>query len=168
MNMSESTPANRLAKSLGKLDRVPASLRTSARSFVLGRVVKFVGTAGLTIEELTPSRAVVSVKNRKKVQNHIGSVHAAAMALIAETASGFVVGMNVPDAAVPVIKSMHIDFVRRAKGSLRAVAELNEVQLKAIRTTERGEVTPTVTVTDEAGEVPVRCTMVWAWTPKRK
>ena len=93
--MSDSTHANRLAKSLSKLDSVPAVLRTSARSFILGRVVKFVGTAGLTVEELTPARAVVSVKNRKKVQNHIGSFHAAAMGLLAETASGFVVGCPV-------------------------------------------------------------------------
>lgn len=161
-------PQNRLSQSVAKLDRVPAGLRTAARSLVLGRIVKFVGTAGLTIEELTPARAVVSVRNRPKVQNHIGSVHAAAMALIAETASGFVVGMNVPDAAVPVIKSMHLDFVRRAKGNLRAVAELNEEQRQLILSMEKGEVTPLVTVTDEAGEVPIRCTMVWAWTPKRR
>jgi uncharacterized protein (TIGR00369 family) len=161
-------PANRLSRNVAQLDRVPSALRTRARSLVLGRVVKFVGTAGLSVEELTATRAVVSVKNRTKVQNHIGSVHAAAMALLAETASGFVVGMNVPDAAVPVIKSMHLDFVRRAKGALRAVAELSEDQRQLILSTEKGEVTPLVTVTDEAGETPIRCTMVWAWTPKRR
>jgi uncharacterized protein (TIGR00369 family) len=161
-------PANRLATSVGKISSLPAALRTPARSLVLGRIVKFVGTAGLTIEELTETRAVVYVRNRPKVQNHIGGIHAAAMALIAETATGFVVGMNVPDAAVPVIKSMHIDFVRRAKGSLRAVAELDETQRQSILSTERGDVTPKVTVTDEEGNEPIKCTMVWAWTPKRK
>lgn len=158
---------NQLAKSIGNLDRVPAALRTQVRSLVLGRIVKLVGTAGLSIEELSTSRAVVFVKNRKKVQNHIGGVHAAAMALVAETATGFVVGMNVPDTAIPVIKSMHIDFVRRAKGGLRAVAELDEAQLQQIQTTPKGEVTPHIKVTDEAGEEPIRCTMVWAWTPRR-
>jgi uncharacterized protein (TIGR00369 family) len=165
----DSSPApNRLARSVARLDVIPSPLRTRARSLILGRVVKFVGTAHLDIEALDDARAVVSVRNRPKVQNHIGSVHAAAMALIAETATGFVVGMNVPDSAVPVIKSMHIDFVRRARGSLRAVAELDDGQRLLIRTSERGEVTPRVTVTDEAGEEPIRCTMVWAWTPKRR
>jgi acyl-coenzyme A thioesterase PaaI-like protein len=166
--MTNTAPANRLATIVAQLARVPAPLRTTARSLLLGRVVKFVGTAGLSIEELTDSRAVVSVKNRARVQNHISGVHAAAMALIAETATGFIVGMNVPDSRVPVIKSMHIDFVRRAKGSLRAVAELDEAQRQLILSTEKGEVTPKVTVTDEAGEEPIRCTMIWAWTPKRK
>lgn len=166
--MTDSAPGNRISRSLAKLDGVPAALRTPLRSFIMGRVVKFVGTAGLTIEELTTERAVVFVKDRSRVHNHIGGVHAGAMALLAETASGFVVGMNVPDTRVPVIKSMHIDYVRRAKGGLRAVAELNGAQRAQILTEERGDVTPKVTVTDEAGEEPVRCTMVWAWTPKRK
>lgn len=160
--------ANRLSRSVAKIDGLPSALRTPARSLILGRIVKFVGTAGLSIEELTDSRAVVFVKNRPRVQNHIGGIHAAAMALIAETATGFVVGMNVPDAAVPVIKTMHIDFVRRAKGSLRAVAELDESQRQLILGTERGDVTPKITVTDEEGNEPMKCTMVWAWTPKRK
>ena len=89
--MSDSTP-NRLARTLAKIDRFPAALRTTARILALGRVVKFVGTAGLSIEELTPARAVVFIENRARVQNHIGGVHAAAMALVAETATGFVVG----------------------------------------------------------------------------
>ena len=77
-----STPANRLARIVAQISHVPAPLRTTTRSLLLGRVVKFVGTAGLAVEELTDSRAVVSVKNRARVQNHIGGVHAAAMALI--------------------------------------------------------------------------------------
>jgi len=160
--------ANRLARSVSKIQQLPSALRTPVRSLVLGRIVRFVGTAGLTIEEMTPSRVVVAVKNKGAVQNHIGGVHAAAMALVAETASGFVVGMNVPDSAVPVIKTMHIDFVKRAKGSLRAVAELDEGQRQLITTAEKGAVTPKVTVTDEEGKEPIVCTMEWAWTPKRK
>jgi acyl-coenzyme A thioesterase PaaI-like protein len=159
--------ANRLSRSLAPLDRLPAPLRTAARSLVLGRIVKFVGTAGLRVEELTASRAVVSIRNRTRVQNHIGSVHAAAMALLAETASGFVVGMNVPDDRVPVIKSLALDYRKRATGSLRAVATLSDEQRAHIRDSDKGEVTVAVNVTDEAGIEPVECRMIWAWTPKR-
>ena len=160
--------ANRLSRTLGHLDRLPAPLRTRARSLILGRIVKFVGTAGLRIEELTAERAVVAVANRARVQNHIGSVHAAAMALIAETASGFVVGMNVPDDRVPVIKSLAIDYRKRATGSLRAVATLTDEERAHIRASDKGEVTVAVTVTDETGSEPIACRMVWAWTPKRR
>ncbi|MFX6755288.1 DUF4442 domain-containing protein, partial [Acinetobacter baumannii] len=79
-------------------------MRIRAVSLIFGNVVPFVGTSGLRYEELTYNRVVVSVRNRRKVQNHIKSVHAAAMALLAETASGFVVGMNLPDDRIPLIK----------------------------------------------------------------
>jgi acyl-coenzyme A thioesterase PaaI-like protein len=131
-------------------------------------VVKFVGTAKLSIDELSAERAVVSVKNRRIVQNHIGGVHAAAMALIAETATGFVVGMNVPDDRVPVIKSLKVEYKKRASGGLRAVATLTPEQIERMRTTEKGEVSVSVLVTDDAGIEPIVCEMIWAWTPKRR
>ena len=159
---------NRFSRMMNRVARVPGPLRTRARTLLLSRVVKFVGTAKLEIEELTAERAVVSVKNRRIVQNHIGGVHAAAMALLAETATGFVVGMNVPDDRVPVIKSLKVEYKKRATGGLRAVASLTQAQIDQIRQTEKGEVNVEVKVTDEAGVEPVICEMIWAWTPKRK
>lgn len=100
------------------------------------------------------------------VQNHIKGVHAAAMALAAESATGIVFAMSVPDTHVPVIKSMHVDYVRRARGSLRAEASLPSEAVERIRGEEKGHVTVPVRVTDEAGEEPVKCEMVWAWVPK--
>jgi len=158
---------NRLARMLQPLEYLPSPLRARLRSLVMGRAVPFVGTAGLEIEELTPRRAVVRVPNRRRVQNHLHTVHAAAMALLAETASGFVVGMNVPDGRVPVVKSMHVDFLKRAQGAMRAVAELSDAQVAAIEREEKGELAVPVVVTDGEGKQPIECTLVWAWTPKR-
>jgi len=158
----------RLSKLMSNVDKLPRPLRTRARSLLLGRVVKFVGTARLAVEELTPERAVISVKNRRIVQNHIGGVHAAAMALVAETATGFVVGMNVPDDRVPVIKTLKVDYLKRATGAMRAVAELTPEQIEAIRSTEKGTVHVKVAVTDEAGIEPIAVEAIWAWTPKRR
>ncbi|MEM7134931.1 MAG: DUF4442 domain-containing protein [Myxococcota bacterium] len=159
---------NRLSRTVTKLSQFAGPFQSKALSFALGKTVKFVGTAGLSVDELTPERAVVSVRNQKKVQNHIGSVHACAMALIAETATGFVVGMNLPDAAVPVIKSLRIDYVKRAKGDMRAVATLTEEQRRRIMSEPKGDVIVACEVTDEAGVEPIQCEMTWAWTPKRR
>ena len=61
------------------------------------------------------------------MQNHIKGVHACGMALLAESATGGVFGMNLPDEALPLLKNMSIDYVRVAKGDLRGVATLTEV-----------------------------------------
>jgi acyl-coenzyme A thioesterase PaaI-like protein len=127
-----------------------------------------VGAAGLYFEELSEERVVVSIRSRRNVQNHIAGVHAAAMALLAETATGFCVGMNVPDDKLPLIKSMHVDYQRRAQGGLRAVAHLTAEQREQILTLEKGEVRVAVTVTDESGREPIAAEMVWAWVPKKR
>jgi acyl-coenzyme A thioesterase PaaI-like protein len=162
------TAANKLSRSLARIGKLPAPLARKARTLLMRRMVPFVGTAKLDIEELSATRAVVLVKNRGRVRNHIGSVHAAAMVLMVETATGFVVAMSVPDARTPVIKSMKVEFKKRAKGALRAEASLTAEQVELIRSTEKGETSVLVKVVDETGNEPIQCEMIWAWTPRRR
>lgn len=158
---------NRMRRTLARFDRLPEALAARAKSWVLGRTIRFVGTAGLSIDEVSADQVVVSVANESRVQNHIGTVHAAAMALLAETATGLALGMHLHDGAVPVIKRMSVDYQRRAKGAMRAVAQLTAEQQASLHGDERGEVLVPVTVTDSEGAEPIQCEMLWAWTPRR-
>ena len=167
-HLAESARPNRLARTVARLQVLPLGLRPWAVSQVLGRAVPLVGTAGLRFEQITPAQVVVHMPNRRKVQNHIGGVHAAGMALLAETATGFCVGMNVPDDKLPLIKSMKVDFVRRAVGSLTAVASLQPGQIALMQTQDKSEVTVSVIITDESGQQPILAEMVWAWVLKQK
>ena len=162
------TVQNNLTRAMKPFAALPAGLRASALSLIFGKVVPFVGTSGLRYEEITPERVVVSIKNRRKVQNHINGVHAAAMALLAETATGFVVGVNLSDDKLPLIKTLHVDYKRRTTGDMRAVATLSAEQIAQIRREPKGEVLVPITVTDESGEEPIQCQMLWAWVSKKK
>lgn len=162
------TFSNRMTRQLAPIERLPAPLQRTARSWALRRAVPFTGTARLVYEEVTPGRVVVSIANRRPVQNHIHGVHATAMALLAETATGFVVGMNLPDDKLPLLKSMQIDYVKRAEGGLRASARLSEEQTEALRSQPKGDVEVAVIVTDSAGVEPIRCRMVWAWIERER
>ena len=158
---------NQLARTVAKLQGLPV-IGAWATSFALGRVVPYVGTSGLRYEVLSPERVVVRIRNQRKVQNHIKGVHAATMALLAETATGFCVGMNLPDDKLPLIKTMKIDYVRRSQGDMVADARLRPEQIQQILSQDKGEVTVPVTITDESGEQPIQAEMVWAWVPKKK
>ena len=103
-------PPNRLERQLERLDEVPAFARTWFRSVVLRRAVPFTGTAGIRFIEMSQERTEVSIANKHKVQNHIEGVHASAMNLLAETATGMVVGMNVRDDCIPLAKEMKMAF----------------------------------------------------------
>ena len=159
--------SNRLSRTLARLDAVPAPLRGAARTFAIGRAVRFAGTAGAQIDRMDDLTVAVTIPDRGRVHNHIGGLHAAALALAAETATGLAVGMNVHDGAVPVLKSMRVDYVRRATGGVQAVATLSPADAERLRADPRGELTVPVVVTDESGAQPVECEMRWAWTPRR-
>ena len=164
--MAKPSLINRVVTQVNKL---PESVRSSALTLTITRAVRFSGTADVVIESLTETQSRLHIKYKKKVQNHIGSVHAAAMALVAESATGFLVGVNLTADKVPVIKAMNIDFTKRATGDLTAEAHLTPEQIETMRTQDKGDVTVAVTVTDEKGVEPIECEMIWAWTPlKRK
>ena len=165
---SKASAPNRLARTLGQLDRVPAVARPWARNLVLRRAVPFTGTAGLQYVEMTPQRVEVAVANQRRVQNHIHGVHAAAMTLLAETATGMVVGMNVRDDCLPLAKELKVAFKKRAQGALRAVATLTDDQRALMQQSDKGEVQVQVTVTDESGAEPVQCEFTWAWIPSSR
>ncbi len=158
---------NRLNRSILKLERYPKSWRTRLLSWSIGRVVPFVGTAGIRFDKMTKEEVVLTLSNRKKVQNHIKQMHAAATALLAETASGMMVGMHLSDDKLPLMKNMKVDYVKRSKGNMKAVATLTDAQIAQMKEQEKGEIMVAVTITDEAGIEPVVCEMLWAWVPKK-
>jgi Domain of unknown function (DUF4442) len=161
---------NQLQRIMARVDRglanVPAPFRTWVRSKMLGFFVPLTGTTNMRYEVMTPERVVVSVSNRRPVQNHIRGVHAMASSLAAETATGMIVGMSVRHDCVPVVKSIGLQFVKRGQGSMVAEATLTPAQRRLIETNEKGEVTVPVTITDDSGNQPILCEFVWAWVPK--
>ncbi|MGE5626344.1 MAG: DUF4442 domain-containing protein [Bacillota bacterium] len=159
---------NRLARMVHNFDALPAGLRCLLVTWAFGSTVHFVRTAGLRFQELTEERAVLVLKNRRRVQNHIGTVHAAAVALLGETATGAVFGMNVPDDKFPILKSMRLNYVKRSQGALRAEASLTAEQCARFAPEEKGEIAVPVKITDESGGPTVECEYVWAWRPKKK
>ena len=160
--------SNQLKRVVESSKWLPANIRATVVSKILGKVVPYVGTTGLLYEEISSERVIVSIRNQHKVQNHIKNVHAAAMALLAETATGFVVGINLPDDKLPLIKSLKVDFYKRTQGDMRAVATLTPEDVARIATEPKGELWVPVTVTDESGNEPIKCEMLWAWVPKAK
>ena len=159
---------NKMNSIISKMNLLPNIVRQRVISLTMGKMVPYVGTSLIRIEEMNNDRVVASIPNKKRVQNHIHNVHAAAMALLAETASGFVVGMNLPDDKLPLIKSLHVDFKKRTKGAMRVVASLTEEQKQKIVSQEKGNVAVEVHVTDESNSEPIQCEMIWAWVPKKK
>lgn len=162
--MSKTNPLRNFATWANKK---PAWLSRRLLTWMFRYKVKLTGTTKLEILQTDLSSVTFRQRNFKRVQNHIGSVHAAGMALLAESATGFIVGVNLPGDKLPLIKSMELKYVKRATGDMQAVATLSKEQLDMMQLEDKGEVVVDVKVTDAAGNEPVICQMVWAWIPRK-
>lgn len=156
---------NRLHRLIARLEGQPFG--HCLVNFALGLKIPYLRTSKLKIHKISPEEVVVSIPNKRQVRNHIGQVHAAAMMLLGETASGLLAGINVPEASLPLIKEMRTKFIKRSSGRLTATAKVGPEQ-DSLFASEKGEILIEVLVTDEAGVQPVLIEAVWAWVPKVK
>ena len=160
--------ANKFSKVVNKINKGPASLRPFLLTKVFNSQVKYAKTSNVKLLSVTNRAVELKIENKKRVQNHIGGVHAIAASLLAESATGIVFGMNVPDSHVPLLNSMKIEYQRRMVGDLTAHATLTEEQIKQIETQDKGDMMVPVSITDESGQQPIECFMEWAWVAKRR
>lgn len=165
MHDAGENPFLRIAR---EVEALPADERPAALAEAIGRAIPFVGTAGVDVEALTSTRVMARLPDRPSVHNHVGGLHASAMALLAETVTGLVVAINVAGDCVPVIQTLSIDYRKRAEGSLRAEATLADEEARRIQTSKVGKIDVPVRVMDEEGQEPLDCTLRWAWLPRRR
>jgi acyl-coenzyme A thioesterase PaaI-like protein len=160
--------ANRLSQYVAKIYTAPLFMQ----SFLLTRLfcsqVKYANTTGVKLLKVSHHQVKLKLANKKNVQNHIGGIHAIAAATLAESATGIVFGINVPDTKLPLLKSVDIQYKRRMQGSLEANARLSVEQIKAIQQSDKGDTLVAVEITDESGLAPIECQMHWAWVTKKR
>lgn len=74
------------------------------------------------IEVLEPGRGVASIAHRRRVTNHIGTVHAIALCNLAEFIGGLTCDVSIPPAMRWIPKGMDVHYLKKAVGRMRATA----------------------------------------------
>ncbi|MGM1002912.1 hotdog fold domain-containing protein [Acinetobacter haemolyticus] len=73
-------------------------------------------------EELKPNYCKISIKKKRSVLNHIGTVHAIAMCNMAELAGGTMTEVTVPSSHRWIPKGMTVEYLKKAETDLIAIA----------------------------------------------
>lgn len=160
---------NPFAHIADRYEGLPPRLRRPLVTHAVGTVIPFVATAGCFIDAYTPTRVAVTLDNREAVQNHLGGLHAAALALLAETASGLVVALNVPPASAPLLRTLDVSFDRFARRAVKAVATLTDDEADHIQSRPIGRVDVDVSLAAPDEDITLASsTLQWAWLPEER
>lgn len=71
---------------------------------------------------LEPGRCELEIRDRRRVHNHIGTVHAIALCNLAELASGMLTEVTLPASMRWIPKGMQVEYLAKARGTLRGTA----------------------------------------------
>jgi acyl-coenzyme A thioesterase PaaI-like protein len=88
------------------------------------RQAPYFSTIAPLIEDLQPGHCVVRIRDRRRVHNHIGTVHAIALCNAAELAGGLATDAAMDPSQRWIPKGMNVRYLRKASGTLTATAHV--------------------------------------------
>ena len=116
------------------------------------------------IVSLAPGRGEATLRHRRRVSNHLGTVHAIALCNLAEFIGGLATDVSIPSSMRWIPRGMDVDYLKKATGDMRAVATLQEPP----RESADGYQLPVrVEVLDASGEAVFRASIRMWVSPRR-
>ena len=72
------------------------------------------------VVSLEPGHAVVNLHDRRRVRNHLKSIHAIALANLAEFTTGIATLSGMPPGSRAILTGLQVDYHKKARGTLKA------------------------------------------------
>jgi uncharacterized protein (TIGR00369 family) len=116
-------------------------------SSLVSRMAAYTGTISPRVISLRPGYAQVEMEDRPRLRNHVGSLHAIALANVAELAGNLALAYSLPDDARFIVSGVSIDYVKKARGTITAIGTC-----VAPENAERAEVVIEATLLDASGD----------------
>jgi acyl-coenzyme A thioesterase PaaI-like protein len=153
-------PGQRLRSLWSRLSPYPGGKWLFSR--ILGRTAPYSGTIGARVERLEPGYARVALADRRKVRNHLDSIHAVALVNLAEQASGLAVLVGLPADVRGILTGLTITYHKKARGRLVA-----ECRCAIPAVTGSLDYEAVATITDSSGDVVAQAVARWRLGPAK-
>lgn len=97
----------------------------TAFSKLLGTVIPYTGSVKPVVVELEKGFAKVEMADHRAVRNHLNSVHALALANLAEFPAGLSLHTAIPANSRAILVRLEVEYRKKARGSLTSTAKLS-------------------------------------------
>ena len=104
-----------------QVSRLPKGDRIFSRLFTLK--APYFGTVRPVFVELRPNYAELTIRKRRRVQNHIGTVHVIAICNGLEAAMGALAEASIPSSKRWIPKGMDVSYTAKAVSDITCIAE---------------------------------------------
>ena len=111
-------PGARMYEVWCRLQRLPAGRWLFSR--FLGWLNPYTGSIGANVKELRPGFARIVLADRRRIRNHLNSIHALALANLGECVSGLAMLSALPAQTRGIPTQLSIEFLKKARGTLSA------------------------------------------------
>ena len=108
-------PADLLRNAWQRLARLPGGTRIFAR--IIARTIPYTGTVRPHVLALEPGYARVEMRDRRRIRNHLRSIHAIALANVGELATGLAMTMALPGDVEGILTSLSVEYRKKARGT---------------------------------------------------
>lgn len=130
-------------------------------SRLAGLKVPYAGTIRARIVEVDRGRALVRLRERRGVRNHLGSIHAVALVNLAEMTANLALMSLQPDGGRWIVTGIDANYGKKARGVVEASCQIQG----DVDWSTASDLEGLCTVRDEAGDVVVELRPRWRIGP---
>jgi acyl-coenzyme A thioesterase PaaI-like protein len=151
-------PIARLQRLWQRMQHLPGGTWLFSR--ILGWAIPYTGTIGADVKILKPGFAQIHMRDRRRVRNHLQSVHALALANLGEVASGLAMLGTLSADTRGIPTQLSIEYYKKARGRLIAESHCSPPNV-----TEDTDFEVYADIRDAEGDVVARTTVNWRLGP---